>query len=77
MIRFVPEQFDPVDEEGADAQRQQEQRGCGRLEAREAEVEPARRALDVLPERQHGREEEDGGGVQEPLEPAVEIVVEQ
>ena len=77
VIRLDPSSSIRSDEERADAQREQEHRRGRRLEAREAEVDPARRAVDVLAERQHGDHDEDRDGVQQPLEAAVDLVVEQ
>ena len=76
VMRLDPSSLHPVREEGGDAERQQQHRRRRRLEARDPQVDPARRAVDVLAERQHRDDDEHGERVQQPLEAAVELVVE-
>ena len=55
---------------------QQEQRRRRRLEARDAQVEPARRPVHPHAEREDDGDEHDGDGVEDPLEAAVDLVVD-
>src|SRR5450756_740722 len=74
---FRAEHVHAVGEVGADAEREQQHDESRRLEALEAEVDPAPGAVDDLAEGEDEGDAEHGERVEQPLEAPVDLVVEQ